>query len=157
MSSKKRLPGRPAKYPPEFQRGAVAMVLDEGRSIADVARAIGVIEGTLGNWVAKTRRERSAGTGVTVDERAENTTLRAENAWSGRRAVWPPSTAKDPHLPITAIDTETVGAGTTFRPCPPAPAGPETARSTAQANGQPALADATTPAAARVHSVRRVH
>ena len=43
MSNKKRSPGRPAKYPPEFQRDAVAMVLDEGRSIADVARSIGVI------------------------------------------------------------------------------------------------------------------
>jgi len=32
MSNKKRSPGRPAKYPPEFQRDAVAMVLDEGRS-----------------------------------------------------------------------------------------------------------------------------
>ena len=53
MSNKKRSPGRPAKYPPEFQRDAVAMVLDEGRSIADVARSIGVIEGTLGNWVGK--------------------------------------------------------------------------------------------------------
>ena len=42
MSNKKRLPGRPAKYPPEFQRDAVAMVLDEFRSIADVARSIGV-------------------------------------------------------------------------------------------------------------------
>ena len=53
MSNKKRSPGRPAKYPPEFQRDAVAMVLDEGRSIADVARSIGVIEGTLvssGRW-----------------------------------------------------------------------------------------------------------
>ena len=73
MSNKKRSPGRPAKYPPEFQRDAVAMVLDEGRSIADVARSIGVVDGTLGNWVAKARKERSAGTGVTADERAENT------------------------------------------------------------------------------------
>ena len=47
-SSSKRRTGRPAKYPPEFQRDAVAMVLDEGRSI-------GVIEGTFGNWVAKER------------------------------------------------------------------------------------------------------
>ena len=53
MSNKKRLPGRPAKYPPEFQRGAVAMVLDEGRSIADVARSIGLIEGTLGTGLAR--------------------------------------------------------------------------------------------------------
>ncbi len=80
MSNKKRSPGRLAKYLSEFQRDAVAMVLDEGRSIADVARPIGVIEGTLGNWVAKARRERVAGTGVTADERAENVELRAENA-----------------------------------------------------------------------------
>src|SRR3954454_23739534 len=80
MSNKKRAPGRPSKYPPEFQRDAVAMVLDEGRSIADVARSIGVIEGTLGNWVAKARQESSAGQPVTPDERAENAQLRAENA-----------------------------------------------------------------------------
>ena len=79
MSNRKRT-GRPSKYPLEFQRDAVAMVLDEERSIADVARSIGVIEGTLGNWVAKARRERSVGQGVTADERVENVVLRAENA-----------------------------------------------------------------------------
>ena len=46
MSNRKRPRGRPSKYPPEFQRDAVAMVLDEQRSIADVARSIGVNEGT---------------------------------------------------------------------------------------------------------------
>jgi transposase len=80
MSNKKRSPGRPSKYPPEFQRDAVAMVLDEGRSIADVARSIGVIEGTLGNWVGKARREREHGSALTADERAELAGLRGENA-----------------------------------------------------------------------------
>jgi transposase len=80
MSNRKRPRGRPSKYPPEFQRDAVAMVLDEQRSIADVARSIGVNEGTLGNWVAKARRERTAGARLGVDERAELTELRAENA-----------------------------------------------------------------------------
>ena len=56
------------------------MVLDERRSIADVARSSGVIEGTLGNWIGKARRERSVGQGVTADERADNVVLRAENA-----------------------------------------------------------------------------
>ncbi len=55
MSNRKRPRGRPSEYPPEFQRDEVAMVLDEHRSIADVARSIGVNEGTLGNWVAKAR------------------------------------------------------------------------------------------------------
>ena len=79
MSNKKRPPGRPSKYPPEFQRDAVAMVLDEGRGIADVARSIGVNEGTLGNWVAKARKEREQGLSLTVDERAELAELRGEN------------------------------------------------------------------------------
>ena len=78
MSSRKRPRGRPSKYPPEFQRDAVAMVLDEQRSIADVARSIGVNEGTLGNWVAKARRERSVGVGLNADERAELSELRGE-------------------------------------------------------------------------------
>ena len=78
MSNRKRPRGRPSKYPPEFQRDAVAMVLDEERSIADVARSIGVNEGTLGNWVAKVRRERSVGVGLNADERAELAELRGE-------------------------------------------------------------------------------
>ena len=78
MSNRKRPRGRPSKYPPEFQRDAVAMVLDEQRSIADVARSIGVNEGTLGNWVAKARRERSFGVGLNADERAELAELRGE-------------------------------------------------------------------------------
>jgi transposase len=48
-STKKRRAGRPSKYPPEFRRDAVAMVLDEDRTIADVGRAVGVNPGTLGN------------------------------------------------------------------------------------------------------------
>lgn len=48
MFNKKRSPARPSKYPPEFQLDAVAIVLDEVGSIADVARSIGVTEGTLG-------------------------------------------------------------------------------------------------------------
>ena len=78
MSNRKRPRGRPSKYPPEFQRDAVAMVLDEGRAIAEVGRAIGVNEGTLGNWVAKARRERTVGVGLDGDERAELAELRAE-------------------------------------------------------------------------------
>ena len=80
MSNRKRPRGRTSKYPPEFQRDAVAMVLDEHRSIADVARSIGVNEGTLGNWVSKERVERGEREGLTGDERAELTELRAEVA-----------------------------------------------------------------------------
>jgi transposase len=72
--------GRPSKYAPEFRRDAVVMVLDEGRSIADVGRSLGVNEGTLGNWVNKERIERGERDGLTGDERAELAELRAENA-----------------------------------------------------------------------------
>ena len=76
---KKSRVGRPSKFPPEFRRDAVAMVLDEDRSIADVARSTGVNPGTLGNWVAQERVERGDRDGLSVDERAEFVELRAEN------------------------------------------------------------------------------
>jgi transposase len=78
MSNGKRPRGRPPKYPPEFQCDAVAMVLDEGRLIVEVAEALGVKESTLRNWVAKARRERSASAGLSAEERVELDGLRAE-------------------------------------------------------------------------------
>ena len=74
----RRVRGRPSKYPPEFRRDAVAMVLDEDRPIAEVGRSLGVNPGTLGNWVAQERIERGERDGVTVEERAELIELRAE-------------------------------------------------------------------------------
>jgi transposase-like protein len=65
MSNRKKTTARgrpskfPSKFPPEFRRDAVAMVLDEGRPIADVGRAVGVNPGTLGNWVGLERIERA--------------------------------------------------------------------------------------------------
>jgi transposase len=58
MSNKNKPRGRPSKFPPKLRRDAVAMVLDESRSIADVARVTGVNAGTLGNWVGLERLER---------------------------------------------------------------------------------------------------
>ncbi|MGI8757151.1 MAG: transposase [Acidimicrobiales bacterium] len=78
MSTKKKGRGRPSKFPAEFRRDAVALVLDEGRSIADVGRSVGVNEGTLGNWVRLERIERGERDGMTVDERSELAELRSE-------------------------------------------------------------------------------
>jgi len=50
--------GRPAKYPEEFRESAVAMVRETGKSIAEVARDLGINDGTLGNWVNADRRRR---------------------------------------------------------------------------------------------------
>lgn len=79
MSNRKRASrGRPSRFPPEFRRDAVMMVLDEDRPIAEVGRAIGVNPGTLGNWVAAERVERGERVGLTADERGELADLRAE-------------------------------------------------------------------------------
>jgi transposase-like protein len=40
------------KYDREFREGAVRIVEETGRPIAQVARDLGVNEGALGNWVA---------------------------------------------------------------------------------------------------------
>jgi len=57
-----RPPGRRGRYPKEFRRDAAALVIDQHRSVADVARELSVVEQTLGNWVApganRSRRER---------------------------------------------------------------------------------------------------
>ena len=64
----------------EFKRDAVALVIDEGRRVIDVARGLGVGEGTLGNWVRQARVDRGERAGVTTSERAELAELRKENA-----------------------------------------------------------------------------
>ncbi|WP_249019770.1 transposase [Conexibacter sp. S30A1] len=39
----------------EFKASAVRIVQESGKPIAQIARDLGVHEGTLGNWVAKAR------------------------------------------------------------------------------------------------------
>ena len=52
-----------------------------GKPIAQVARELGVNEGTLGNWVARARRVEGAGErALSESERAELVRLRKENA-----------------------------------------------------------------------------
>ena len=46
------------KYDREFREGAVRIVRETGKSIAQVARDLGIHEGTLGNWVARDREAR---------------------------------------------------------------------------------------------------
>ena len=64
----------------EFKRDAVAMVLDDERSIAEVAKALGIGETNLGNWVRQARIDRGERAGVTSTERTELVELRRENA-----------------------------------------------------------------------------
>ena len=64
----------------EFKRDAVALVIDEGRRVIDVARSLGVGEGTLGNWVRQARVDRGERAGLTTSEKTELAELRKENA-----------------------------------------------------------------------------
>ncbi len=69
------------KFDADFKEGAVRLVRETGKPIAEVARDLGVNEGTLGNWVNADRRRRDGGGGVlSEDERAELVRLRRENA-----------------------------------------------------------------------------
>jgi transposase len=69
------------KFDADFKHGAVQLVVETGRPIAQVARELGINEGTLGNWCAKDRRSRDAsGDALGEDERAELLRLRRENA-----------------------------------------------------------------------------
>ena len=73
--------GRYRKFDHDFRQGAVRLVFETGKPIAQIARELGVNEGTLGNWVAKARRDRGDGAGaLSEDERAELDRLRKENA-----------------------------------------------------------------------------
>ena len=48
------------RFTEEYKDQAVAFVIDGGRSVADVARNIGVHEMTLGRWVKKAKDSRAA-------------------------------------------------------------------------------------------------
>jgi transposase len=69
---------RRGRYPKEFRRDAAALVIDQHRTIADVARELDVIEQTLGNWVRQERIDRGEREGTTTEVREENARLRRE-------------------------------------------------------------------------------
>ena len=67
-------------FSPEFKAGAVRLVLDEGKTIASVARELDLTASSLTLWVRQARADRTKGkTGLTSEERAELSQLRKEN------------------------------------------------------------------------------
>jgi transposase len=68
------------KFDHDFRQGAVRLVVETGRPIAQVARELGINEGTLGSWCARARREREHSDGAPSEtEREELARLRTEN------------------------------------------------------------------------------
>jgi len=65
----------------EFKAGAVRLVIEEGKTIAQVARDLDLTESSLRNWVEQARADRGNGKpGVlTTEEREELRRLRKEN------------------------------------------------------------------------------
>jgi transposase-like protein len=84
------------RFSPQFKAGAVQMVLETGKSVALVARELGVVETTLGNWVAAWRRENpEPEQSLTPTERAhvaeledEVRRLRMENEFLNKAAAF---------------------------------------------------------------------
>jgi transposase-like protein len=74
------MPEKRRKFDAEFKEGAVRIVRETGKPIAQIARDLGVHPGTLGNWVAADRAEREGTEGLSTDDAAELKRLRAENA-----------------------------------------------------------------------------
>jgi transposase len=71
--------GKRRKFTDEFKAGAVRLVLDEGKRVAEVARDLGLTPSSLSTWVERARADRSGGkTGLTTEERAELAVLRKE-------------------------------------------------------------------------------
>jgi transposase len=64
----------------EFKAGAVELVLDKGKTVAEAARDLDLTASALASWVKQARADRSKGkTGLTTAEREELARLRREN------------------------------------------------------------------------------
>ena len=74
------MPEKRTKYDREFREGAIRIVNETGRPIAQVARELGVNEGTLGNWVVRDREKRQSTDGLSTGDIEELKRLRAEVA-----------------------------------------------------------------------------
>ena len=75
------------KYTQEYKDEAVGLVISSGRPIAEIARDLGINEGTLGSWVARAKESgKVTERPLTTDERARLRELEEEDGgsrWSG--------------------------------------------------------------------------
>ena len=80
MDEGKRSKRSRRSFTDEFKVGAVRLVLDEGKTVPQVARDLDLTESALRTWVERARADRTQGkTGLTTAEREELARLRKEN------------------------------------------------------------------------------
>lgn len=90
------MPAKRKNYSPEFREEAARLVIDTSRTIADVARELGVTQTSLGNWVRAYREGHAASEPpLHVSERArlrelerENRELRMKNEFLSKAAAY---------------------------------------------------------------------
>jgi transposase-like protein len=68
------------RFSDEFKRDAVEIVRSSDKSIAEVARELGIYDSSLGNWVKQDQVNRGEREGLSSDERARLGELERENA-----------------------------------------------------------------------------
>jgi transposase len=74
LQRKERPVGRPSKYPDECRSEAIELVRSSGRSIADVARSLGISDAALRDWLSADREARARAAdprGLSDDERED--------------------------------------------------------------------------------------
>ncbi len=68
------------KFSDEFKRDAVEIVRSSGKSIAEVARELGIYDSSLGSWVRQDEINRGEREGLTSDDKGRLSELERENA-----------------------------------------------------------------------------
>lgn len=79
MSESEKKQRRPRRsFSPEYKAGAVKLVLEEGKSVAEVARNLDLTETALRKWVEQAKADKGQGKAgaLTSEERAELSQLR---------------------------------------------------------------------------------
>src|SRR5215211_3645069 len=71
------IPGATPSYPPEFKREAARLVRSSpNRSVAQIARELGVSDNSLRSWVKQTEIDQGEREGLSTEEREELSKLR---------------------------------------------------------------------------------